>query len=799
MRRAALAALLSHWRRRPFQLATLVLGLALATALWTGVQAINAEARASYDRAARAVGGDRPALVPDSGTIPVETYVALRRAGWLVTPVVEGWISGEGARVRLVGLDPLTAPPEVTPASAAFSGDVTGFLTPPGRLLAAPETARRLTLPDLPPVTAAEGLAPGMAFADIGVAQRLLGLEGQVSRLILLDNQPLSRPPLEAVAPGLTLRQSETGADLARLTDSFHLNLTAFGLLSFVVGLFIVHGAIGLAFEQRRPLFRTLRALGLPARTLTGLAIAELLAFALLAGALGVFLGYGIAAALIPDVAATLRGLYGVPVEGALSLRPAWWAMGLAIAVLGTAVAGAGAIWKLARLPVLAPARPRAWALASLRTTRAQALAAVLLALAALAIGLFGTGLVAGFAMLGALLLAAALALPLCLTVALALLGRTARSAEAEWFWADTRQQLPGLSLALMALLLALATNIGVGTMVSSFRLTFIGWLDQRFAAELYVAPEEGDRARLAAWLAPRTDAVLSVYETTATVLGAPGEIVGLPDHATYRDNWTMLAARPGAWDVVADGTAVLINEQLAYREDLRPGDAITLPGPWETVVAGIYSDYGNPKGQVLINAGEMESRYPEATSPGFALRVPPTETAALTRALTEDYGLPPGNLADQAALKRVSRSVFERTFTVTGALNVLTLMVAGFAILTSLLTLGAMRLPQLAPAWAVGLTRTRLARLELLRALLLALLTALVSVPVGLLLAWVLLAVINVEAFGWRLPMHVFPGQWAVLLALSLATAGLAALWPAVRLRRLAPATLLKVFTDER
>ena len=28
-----------------------------------------------------------------------------------------------------------------------------------------------------------------------------------------------------------------------RLTDSFHLNLTAFGLLSFAVGLFIVHGA----------------------------------------------------------------------------------------------------------------------------------------------------------------------------------------------------------------------------------------------------------------------------------------------------------------------------------------------------------------------------------------------------------------------------------------------------------------------------------------------------------------------------------------------------------------------------
>ena len=40
---ATLAALLSHWRRHPLQLAALVVGLALATALWSGVQALNAE------------------------------------------------------------------------------------------------------------------------------------------------------------------------------------------------------------------------------------------------------------------------------------------------------------------------------------------------------------------------------------------------------------------------------------------------------------------------------------------------------------------------------------------------------------------------------------------------------------------------------------------------------------------------------------------------------------------------------------------------------------------------------------
>src|SRR3546814_2055361 len=55
---------------------------------------------------------------------------------------------------------------------------------------------------------------------------------------------------------------SDEENNLSRLTESFHLNLDALGVLSFVVGLFIVHAAIGLALEQRRGLLRTLREIG---------------------------------------------------------------------------------------------------------------------------------------------------------------------------------------------------------------------------------------------------------------------------------------------------------------------------------------------------------------------------------------------------------------------------------------------------------------------------------------------------------------------------------------------------------
>ncbi|MFN6979579.1 MAG: FtsX-like permease family protein, partial [Gemmobacter sp.] len=296
MTRAGLAALLSHWWRHPVQLAMLLLGLALATALWTGVQAINAEARASYDRAAGLLGQDRLArLVPaDAARLTQADYVALRRAGWPVSPVIEGRLRIGAARVTVLGVEPLTAPPQAGLAGLAAGGGLGAFITPPGEALAHPATVARLAAEALPGglvLRAAEGVPEGTLIADVGVAQALLEAGETLSRLLLPEVLPAGLPDWRAIAPGLVLERPEGAGDLARLTDSFHLNLTAFGLLAFAVGLFIVHAAVGLAFEQRRATFRTLRALGLPGGRLAALLAGELMLMALVAGAAGVVLG----------------------------------------------------------------------------------------------------------------------------------------------------------------------------------------------------------------------------------------------------------------------------------------------------------------------------------------------------------------------------------------------------------------------------------------------------------------------------------------------------------------------------
>jgi putative ABC transport system permease protein len=799
------------------QLTTLMVGLISATALWSGVQALNQQARSSYDRAAAIFGGTRVAmLVGQNSTFPQQLFIDLRRAGWPVSPVLEGQVRVQGRPLRLLGIEPVTFPAEAGFITAIGTSDLRTFISPRGEALVAPETLTELTGTEgtalraddgesLPPLKADPRLAPGLMIVDIGRAQSLLHLPDQLSRL-LIGKARSTHTPLEAVAGDkLSYVAPDAETDLERLTDSFHLNLSAFGLLSFLVGLFIVNSAIGLAFEQRLPMLRTLRACGVSSRILNGMLLIELLVLALAAGLVGLACGYLIAAALLPDVASSLQGLYGARIPGELTLKPEWWAAGLAMSAFGTLAAAATSILKVIRAPVLAMAQPYAGQQAQRRWLGWQGVAAIAMLVAAITILTIGDSLMSGFVVLAALLLGAALALPVLIEFVLRTGERCSHRPLVIWFWADSRQQLPGLSLALMALLLALAVNVGVGTMVESFSKTFSAWLDGRLAADVYVNARDDAQARdIQASLRarPEVTAILPSGRAEIEIDGWPVEVLGLADHATYRDRWPLLESAPNAWDEVKSGQSALVSEQLARRLKLGIGSRLNLKTPsgdMAVEIAAIYADYGNPKGQIAINIDAFTSRFPNLPRTRFGLRVTPGKVAPLIDDLRETFHLDDRQLSDQATLKAESTRIFNRTFAVTAALNTFTLGVAGVALLTSLLTLSNSRLPHLAPLWALGLTRRQLAGIELLKTTSVALITALLALPLGLLVAWCLIAVVNVRAFGWRLPFHVFPLHLIELLGVAILASLLAMLAPVVRLIRMPPAALIKVFADER
>ncbi|MEM9440095.1 MAG: FtsX-like permease family protein [Pseudomonadota bacterium] len=804
--------LLSHWRRNPVQLAAIFLGVALATALWSGVQAINGEARASYARAEALLGGDTVAsLLPIAGKrLPQKDFITLRRQGVLVSPVLEGTIEIKSGRYRLLGIEPVSMPAISIPEGLSASENGLAFLLPPWQTQASTETIARLEsqpgdvlalsgTQTLPPLVVDPSLAPGVLVVDIGVAQRLLGAPEQLSRLLLHPGVEVDTQLLQT----LRLRQNQPSesSDLVGLTDSFHLNLTAFAFLAFAVGLFIVHSAMGLATEQRLAMFRTLRTCGVSSRDLVAVALVELLLIIVAAGLCGVVLGYVIAGVLLPDVASSLRGLYGVAVPGSLSLNPTWWLSSLGMSLLGGLVAAGSTLWTVYCLPPLASAQPEAWRSAQLRRLRWCKMTGLGLLAIAFTSWTFGGSLEIGFLTLASVLLGAALLLPVLLEQLLRLGFRRAEGPRLQWAFADMRQQLSGLSLALMALLLALSANIGVGTMVEGFRETFLKWLDQRLAAEVYVRGADayqGQSIQDWALKRPDVDAVLPTKSHSLAVDGFPTDLIGIVDHATYRDLWPLLEAAPGAWDDVFAGEGVMISEQIANRLDLELGDV--LPMVLEGLeIVGVYADYGNPKGQATLSLDRLETAFAQVEDGGIGLRLDPAASGQLIADLQATFDLPFDASIDQRALKVLAVEIFEQTFAVTAALNVLTLAVAGFAVFTSLLTLGDRRLLQLAPLWSMGLTRWSLALAEWAKTLCLAALTCILAIPLGILLAYLLVTTINVQAFGWRLPLELYPDQWLRLGFLSLLIASLASMIPVLRLYRMSPARLLKVFADAR
>ncbi|ORC57544.1 ABC transporter permease, partial [Pseudomonas floridensis] len=515
---------------------------------------------------------------------------------------------------------------------------------------------------------------------------------------------------------------------------------------------------------------------------------------------------YLLASLLLPDVAASLRGLYGAEVAGQLNLSLGWWLSGIGVSLLGALLAGANSLLRAARLPLLALADAQAWQQAHARWLRRQGWVAVIFAVVAVVALWLGDSLGSGFVMVSALLLGAALGLPVLLDAMLGGLLKRGHSVTGQWFFADCRQQLPTLSLALMALLLAMAANIGAGSMTSGFRETFNSWMAQRLTAELYVSPQDPTQAEpLQRWLSqqPAITAVLPNWQVPIQLHGWPADLFGVIDHSTYRQHWELLDAAAGnPWDQLAEQDTIMLSEQMARRLNVRLGDTLPLPmpgGPWPVRIVGIYADYGNPKGHLLVNSTKLLAHWPQLKPVRFNLRIAPSDIAPLIASLQKQFVLDDSRIIDQSQLKGWSSQVFERTFAATAALNSLTLGVAGIALFISLLTQSQSRLGQLAPLWAMGVTRRHLMLLNLAQTWMLAVLTVILALPLGIALAWCLNTVINVQAFGWRLPLRVFPWQLLQLMSLAVLATLLASAWPLFRLYRSRPSDLLRTFADER
>ncbi|MCU0991013.1 MAG: hypothetical protein MUE63_15980 [Xanthomonadales bacterium] len=240
-----------------------------------------------------------------------------------------------------------------------------------------------------------------------------------------------------------------------------------------------------------------------------------------------------------------------------------------------------------------------------------------------------------------------------------------------------------------MALTLALVANSGLNAMIGSFRQATDDWLEQRLAAQLYLRGDL-DTGALESWLAQRNPDLQAVeryrielHRPAADGRPVPIEVVSLQQGERFLDSVRLLRAEPDAARRFARGEGVYVSERAWRVDGWQPGAALALcSGRAELPVLGVYHDYGNPRSQWMVNHALFRQCWPEQGPAGRGIYGPQElDWGGLRLALRERFGLSDEQVVDQAEVKAAGMAVFERTFTVTRALNALTLLVAGIGI----------------------------------------------------------------------------------------------------------------------
>jgi putative ABC transport system permease protein len=346
--------------------------------------------------------------------------------------------------------------------------------------------------------------------------------------------------------------------------------------------------------------------------------------------------------------------------------------------------------------------------------------------------------------------------------------------------------------------------------MIASFRTTVTIWLEQTMRGDVYVSEQGFSTTRSDTPLDPQVIDLVQSHPSIASNIAirvvmadseqGPVELLATNTNQPM-DARLFLAAQGSpiqAWEMLRDG-AILLSEPLANRLGISTAGgslALLTPGGWQSFpIAGIYSDYGSTRGTVRMNLDVYRRLWGDERVNGLALFLAPgadgdTVTAELRSWLTD---FPTTHVNLNRELREEALVVFDRTFAITTAMQLVTTVVAFIGVLSSLLALQLEKARELGILRALGLSIAEMRRLTLWETGLLGASAGLLALPTGYILAWILIFVINQRSFGWTLQMHVEPVPFAQAFLLAVAAALLAAVYPAWRLSRMQTAEALR------
>jgi putative ABC transport system permease protein len=641
---------------------------------------------------------------------------------------------------------------------------------------------------------------------DVFTAGRLLGKTGFVDRVdVVLDpgvpREAARREIARRLAPGLWIEPAGRAAEVAgQMARAFRLNLNALGSLTLLVGMFLVANAVSISVLRRRPEIATLKALGTSRASIFAAFAVEGLAVGAVGTLLGCLGGLALARAALAVVSGTISSVYSATSKVS--------AAGFGEPALIAAAVGAGSTFLAVLVPALeatrvppSPAmRPGSGEHAYRRRRTGPRVLAGVLALV-LAGVLARAKPVGGFPFFGfaavALVVAAlAIASPILVRAAAAttrrrfgrLFGAAGRLASGFFGGSVARN-----SIAVTALAMALGMTLAMIVTVASMRETVRAWVESSLRADLWVRSSTGGSGRVVGDLPP--EILASLASVPGVVAVDPFRVREASDplgraFTVGASDFRVLARAGGAplydgrdsrrvAEAARENGEVLVSEPYSRRFGAERGDRASLRtarGVRSFRIAGVYRDFSNDRGTVLLDRALYLELFddPRVTSAGVLAKpgVPPDE---LRRKILADLG---GRFAVEVTTSRELRAqvlrIFDRTFTVTHALEGIAVSIAILGIANALVASAVERRRSFALLRAFGASRRQIATAVLLEASLAGAVAVIAAILAGAAFAALLVGVINPQSFGWSVvplvPVARLSAAISLVLVASLA-----------------------------
>ncbi len=809
-----------------------VAGIALGVALGLAVHMINQSAISEMQQAARTLSGDADLSIragrESLGGFDENVFATVLAAPGIAvaSPVLEldalpvGAATGIGGRSRqsihIIGIDIFRA----ARLQPGFVGELNAgedrlAALQPGNVLL--NRAARELLANLPDKQAGTlqlkvGAAnttlhiagrvelpqfrEPLAVMDIAGAQTVFNQTGRLTRIDLRlqpGRVPDSfRDTLAAqLPPGLAINTpAQTDKQSAAVSRAYRINLTVLSLVALFTGGFLVFSTQGLSVLRRRPQFALYRTLGVTRAELLRALLTEGAVLGAVGGVLGAALGIGIATLVLDKLGGDLGSGFFAGVAPSLQWQPA----ATALFVLMGIAAGVVGAWLPAREAAAeAPAQAlKARDAGSAGSTTARlpsawlGLGLLLCAVLLLVLPAFDEIPWGAYAAIACLLFGVlALAPLLCARLLAALPRPTSPIAQLA---ARHIEKSPGPSAAaITGIVASFSLMIAMLIMVVSFRASLEQWLTGVLQADLYARAGIGEANTVDANVVTALAAIEGVdrvdaqryrslvLKSAANANLPPVTLIARPMGERRDAVLQALSILQRVDDATLAQTAVpaiWVSEAVADLYGYAPGMKLSLPvegAAREVIVGGIWRDYARSFGAIVVDRADYLKWTGDTRINDLAIYLKPGASKAAVIAAM--HALPASarlDITEAAEIRKVSLSVFDRSFAVTYALEVAAILVGLAGISATFSAQAWARRREFGMLRHLGMTRREIAKLLGMEGALLGLIGAGIGLALGIAIALILVFVVNRQSFHWSMELHM-PGLSLLTLSLSL------------------------------